>query len=88
MNITITLVLLDNLNLFYNPLFNGVKETLVVIGAALTIVSFPYIQGSTSKTDCCQEQITGKRISYLIKKQTETVKTFLLNLKEWSIIAK
>lgn len=88
MNIIITLVLLDNLNLFYNPLFSSVKEPLVVIRAALTIVSFLYIQGSTSEIDCCQEQITGKWISYLIMKQTETAKTFLLNLKECSIIDK
>lgn len=43
----------------------------MVIGAAVTTVSLPHVQGSTSEFDCCQGQIISKWISVLIMKQTE-----------------
>lgn len=53
----------------------------MVIGAALTIVSLPYIQCSTSEFDCYQGQIIGKWISILIMKQTEMAQDLLTKFK-------
>lgn len=53
----------------------------MVIGAALTIVSLPYIQCSTSEFDCCQKQIRGRWISILIMKQTEMASDLLTKFK-------
>lgn len=51
------------------------------IGAALTIVSSPYIQSNASEFDCCQEQIIGKCLSVLKMKQTKMAEGLLTKSK-------
>lgn len=51
------------------------------IGAALTIVSSPYIQSNASEFDCCQEQIIDKCLSVLKMKQTKMAEGLLTKSK-------
>lgn len=53
----------------------------MAIGTALTIVSLPYTQCSTSEFDHCEEQIIGKWIPILIMKQTEMAQDLLTKFK-------
>lgn len=81
MNIIITLGLLDNLNLFYNPQLGSIKGATDGHRSSFDNCQLTVHAVSTSEFDCCQGQIIGKWISILIMKQTEMAQDLLTKFK-------